>query len=74
METEYESCACTPVGKVKRVSQPYGPAGPLTAVRDGQGNPLASAWTTYVYDGLGRTVPVTPPATASGPKYIEVFR
>ncbi len=46
VETEYDSCACTPMGKTKRVSQPYAPGGSVV-------------WTTYSYDGLGRPVTVT---------------
>jgi YD repeat-containing protein len=48
VDTEYDSCACTPLGKVKRVSQPYAPGG-------------TPNWTTYTYDALGRTVSVTHP-------------
>ncbi|MBK9171363.1 MAG: hypothetical protein IPM24_28455, partial [Bryobacterales bacterium] len=29
VDTEYAACACSPVGKVKRVSQPYAPGGPV---------------------------------------------
>ena len=42
-ETEYDSCGCSPLGKVKRVSQPYAPGATVY-------------WTTYSYDCLGRTV------------------
>jgi RHS repeat-associated protein len=49
VETEYEACACTPMGKVKRVSQPHGPTQP-------------AIWTEYVYDMLGRVTQVKPPA------------
>ena len=28
-DTEYDSCACSPLGKVKRVSQPYAPGGTI---------------------------------------------
>jgi RHS repeat-associated protein len=45
VDTEYDSCACSPIGKMKRVSQPYAPGGTVY-------------WTTYTYDGLGRTVSV----------------
>jgi YD repeat-containing protein len=48
VETEYDSCACSPLGKVKRVSQPY---------RPGQ----TPVYTVYGYDALGRTVSVTHP-------------
>jgi len=48
VETEYDSCACSPLGKVKRVSQPYAPGG-------------TPYWTTYTYDGLGRVVSVAHP-------------
>ncbi|MFN7921463.1 MAG: RHS repeat-associated core domain-containing protein [Bryobacteraceae bacterium] len=47
-ETTYEPCACTPVGKVKQVSQPYAPGGTVY-------------WTVYSYDALGRTVSVALP-------------
>lgn len=45
VDTEYEPCACSPIGKMKRVSQPYAPGGTVY-------------WTTYSYDALGRTVSV----------------
>ncbi len=35
IETQYEPCACTPMGKVKRVSQPHAPG-------------AAAVWTEYV--------------------------
>jgi RHS repeat-associated protein len=50
-EREYEACACTPMGKLKRISQPHGP---------GQ----AVVWTEYVYDELGRLTQIKPPANA----------
>lgn len=46
VDTEYGWCACAPLGKVKRVSQPHAPG--ATAV-----------WTTNTYDGSGRTLTVT---------------
>jgi YD repeat-containing protein len=45
-DTEYAPCACSPLGKMKRVSQPYAPGGTVY-------------WKTYTYDGLGRTLTVT---------------
>ena len=48
VDTEYDSCACSPVGKVKRVSQPHAPGGTVY-------------WTTYTYDGLGRTTSIAHP-------------
>jgi len=42
------ACACSPLGKLKRTSRPHAPnAAPL--------------WTTYTYDGRGRTLTVTLP-------------
>ena len=52
VDTEYDVCACSPLGKVKRVSQPYAPGGPVY-------------WTTYNYDGLGRLLSVVAPDGAS---------
>jgi hypothetical protein len=43
VETEYDSCGCSPFGKTKRVTMPRSPGG-------------AQVWTTFNYDGLGRTV------------------
>src|SRR2546425_12389030 len=56
VDTEYDSCACSPLGKMKRTSQPYAPGG-------------AIYWTTYTYDGLGRTVAVLAPDGASTTTY-----
>ena len=46
VETEYDSCACSPLGKVKRVSLPHAPGATVY-------------WTTYTYDALGRTLTLT---------------
>jgi RHS repeat-associated protein/uncharacterized repeat protein (TIGR01451 family) len=46
VDTQYGPCACSPLGKMKAVSQAYAPGGlPL--------------WTTYTYDSSGRTLTVT---------------
>jgi YD repeat-containing protein len=47
-DTQYGPCACSPLGKLWRVSQPYAP----------QGTPV---WTTYTYDSSGRTLTATAP-------------
>ncbi len=55
VDTEYELCACSPFGKVKRVSQPYAP-----------GQEASRVWTVYDYDELGRVKTVThPPNTGT---------
>ena len=48
VDSEYAACACSPLGKLWRVSQPHAPA-------------AAAVWTTYTYDPLGRTTRVTLP-------------
>jgi YD repeat-containing protein len=48
VDTQYAPCACSPLGKMYRVSQPYAPGG-------------TPVWTTYTYDGSGRTLTVTAP-------------
>jgi YD repeat-containing protein len=55
-EIEYDACACSPVGKVKRVSRPYAAGG---AVR----------WTVYGHDALGRTTSVLAADGASTARY-----
>jgi YD repeat-containing protein len=57
-DTVYAPCACSPLGKLQKTSQPY-PAGSS-----------ASAWTTYTYDGLGRTLSVQQPDGASTTNYL----
>jgi YD repeat-containing protein len=56
VDTQYGPCACSPLGKMTAVSQPYAPGGlPL--------------WTTYTYDSSGRTLTVTSPDGASVTRY-----
>jgi hypothetical protein len=43
MDTEYAPCACSPLGKMSRQSQPYAPGD-------------TKVYTTYTYDALGRTI------------------
>ena len=42
-ETEYDSCGCSPTGKMKRTALPHDPG-------------AMQVWTTYTYDGIGRTL------------------
>lgn len=42
-ETEYDSCGCSPTGKVKRTALPHAPG-------------ATPIWTTMTYDGIGRTL------------------
>ncbi len=48
VDTVYGPCACSPLGKLSQVSQPYAPGD-------------AKVWTTYTCDGSGRTVTTTAP-------------
>jgi RHS repeat-associated protein len=48
VDTQYAACACSPLGKLSRVSKPYAP----------NGTPI---WTTYSYDASGRTISVQEP-------------
>jgi RHS repeat-associated protein len=41
VDTVYGACGCSPLGKVVKVSMPYGPG-------------ETEVWTTYTYDGSGR--------------------
>ncbi len=56
MDTEYGPCACSPMGKVKRVSRPYAGATP-------------QYWTEYQYDQMGRTTAVIQPAGSGSTTY-----
>jgi RHS repeat-associated protein len=53
-ETTYDSCGCTPIGKLKSQTLPHAP---------GAANPTT---TTYTYDGIGRTLQVQTVGTESG--------
>ena len=56
VDTIYQPCACSPLGKIQRVSQPYNGSGTET-------------WTTYWYDGIGRTLTTELPDGASQNNY-----
>jgi RHS repeat-associated protein len=56
VDTVYAPCACSPLGKLKKVSQPYAPGGTVY-------------WTTYTYDAIGRTLSVQQPDGASTTTY-----
>lgn len=56
VDTEYDACACSPIGKTKRVSRPYAPGGTVY-------------WTTYMYDALGRTISVSQPGNSGTTTY-----
>jgi len=57
VDTEYTACACSPFGKVWRVSQPYAPGGTVY-------------WTTNTYDCLGRTTQVSLPGGTGSTTYV----
>jgi hypothetical protein len=55
-DTVYAPCACSPLGKIQKVSMPYAPG-------------ATEYWTTYTYDGLGRTLSVQKPDGVSTTTY-----
>ena len=55
--TVYAPCACSPLAKIQKTSQPY------------VYGSSASGWTTYTYDGLGRPLTVQQPDGASTTNY-----
>jgi YD repeat-containing protein len=57
VDTVYAPCACSPLGKIQKVSAPY-PSGQS-----------ATNWTVYSYDGIGRTVSAVHPDGASTTTY-----
>jgi RHS repeat-associated protein len=61
VDTQYAPCACSPLGKMWRVSMPYAPSG-------------APIWTTYTYDGSGRTLTVTAPdGSVTRTEYLSAY-
>jgi RHS repeat-associated protein len=55
-DTAYDSCGCSPLGKMKQVSLPHA-------------STASAIWTTYTYDGIGRTLSVLQPDGASTTTY-----
>jgi hypothetical protein len=55
-DTVYAPCACSPLGKIQKVSLPYAPN-------------TTEYWTTYTYDGLGRALSVQKPDGVSTTTY-----
>ena len=56
VDTRYGPCACSPLGKMSAVSEPYAPG-------------ATPVWTTYAYDASGRTLTVTAPDGRSTTSY-----
>jgi RHS repeat-associated protein len=56
-DTVYGSCGCSPTGKMVQQSLPYAPGG-------------TPAYTTYTYDGIGRTLTVVAPDGYSTTSYL----
>jgi RHS repeat-associated protein len=56
-ESEYEPCACSPTGKLKRTTMPFAPT-------------AAKKWKTFTYDALGRTVTVQEADGVSNTTYL----
>lgn len=61
VDTQYAPCACSPLGKLWRISMPCAPSGNLV-------------WTTYTYDGSGRTLTVTAPdGSVTHTEYLSAY-
>jgi YD repeat-containing protein len=56
VQSQYAVCGCSPMGKLSKTSRPYKPGDPIY-------------WTTYNYDGVGRTLSVVAPDGASTATY-----
>ncbi len=56
VDTVYNSCGCSPLGKMTMTSLPHAPG-------------AGDVWTTYTYDGIGRTLSVQAPDGASTTTY-----
>jgi len=56
-ESVYGPCACSPMGKLMQQAMPHVVGG-------------TPAWTTYTYDGIGRTLTVLSPDGASTTSYL----
>jgi RHS repeat-associated protein len=55
-DTVYDSCGCSPTGKMTQTSEPHAPSDTVV-------------WTTYTYDGIGRTLSVIAPDGNSTTNY-----
>jgi RHS repeat-associated protein len=64
VKMQYAACGCSPLGKLAAQSRPYDP-------NANGGNPPIY-WTTYTYDGLGRTLSVIAPDGVSTATYSYV--
>ncbi len=56
IDTQYDPCACSPMGKVSRASMPHAPG-------------ATQYWTVNTYDALGRTISVLSPDGSSTKTY-----
>jgi YD repeat-containing protein len=57
VDRQYAPCACSPLGRLWRVSQPYAPGGTVY-------------WTTYSYDSLGRVTQIQHPDNSGVTSYV----
>src|SRR5271165_6872857 len=61
VDSVYGSCGCSPLGKLVQTSMPYTPASGMNTPPFTPASGVTIVYTTYAYDGMGRTLTKTAP-------------